>query len=274
MQRITCFATCREFGGIGGYKPLACPWKKSPSTKHTPFSSLAFLQPCNSRVLEGTQPYDCSLHNLRRQKALFVSQKFRHYSTNRDNEPKTSRQPAISVVGIPDPIMWIRNKIIIFFMELYFDLNISSVEFDTGVKQAVIHVSSMVSSGKFADLGNVVSEEAVARVKTKYEALSDTQRRNLAISSDDILFVLPEDVSVVFDRRGRKFCYIIMRFWHLTTADVPEDPESTQIFRITDNGDDPPRKIVTAVYEFHRELTAGADPDWMVTHIWHWKQLE
>lgn len=44
--------------------------------------------------------------------------------------------------------------------------------------------------------------QAVERVKTKCKKLSEVQRRNLAISSDDIVFVLPEDVSVLFDGRG------------------------------------------------------------------------
>lgn len=148
MQRITCFATSLEFGGIVGCKPLACPWKRSPPTtllpQHTPLSSLAFLQPHNSRLLERTlQPHDHSLQNWRGQNTSFVSQKCRFYSTDSDNEPKTSpRQPAISVVGIPDPITWIRNKIIMLFIELYFDLNISSVEFDTGVKQVELKCAS------------------------------------------------------------------------------------------------------------------------------------
>lgn len=157
MQRITCFATYRELGGIVGCKSLACPWKRSLPTKQTPFSSLAFLQPSNTRLLEGTQSSDCNLHNLRTQNALFVCQKFRQYSTDRDNESKTSRQPSISVVGVPDPITWIRNKVIIFFIELYFDLNISSVEFDTGVKQvAIVTVKPLGLSWLCASAGNTV----------------------------------------------------------------------------------------------------------------------
>ncbi|XP_062394779.1 m-AAA protease-interacting protein 1, mitochondrial [Sardina pilchardus] len=271
MQRITCFATYRELGGIVGCKPLACPWKRNPPANQTPFSSWAFLQP-SCRPLEGTPSY-INLH-LRRQNTLFVCQRFRQYSSDSDNEPKTSRRPEISVVGIPDPITWIRNKIIMIFVELYFDFNISSVEFDTGVKQAVVHVSTMVSKGRFADLRGVMSDEAVERVKRKYKTLSDVQKRNIAISSDDIVFVLPEDVSVIFDNRGRKFCYVMMRLWHLSDADIPEDPESTRIFSIEDTGEESSKKIVTAVYEFHRELTRGVEPDWTVTHIWHWKQLE
>nr|XP_046157502.1 m-AAA protease-interacting protein 1, mitochondrial-like [Oncorhynchus gorbuscha] len=75
-------------------------------------------------------------------------------------------------------------------------------------------------------------------------------------------------------RRGRKFCFIVMRFWHMSTADVPEDQESTKIFKMaTTEEDGPQKKIVTAVYEFHWELTKGAEPDWTVTNIWHWKLI-
>ncbi|KAL6462157.1 hypothetical protein MHYP_G00285790 [Metynnis hypsauchen] len=186
----------------------------------------------------------------------------------------TDHHPGISVVGTPDPITWIRNKVILALTELCFDLGLS-VEFDHGVKQAVFQVSTKVSKGRFEELRGLMSEEAAADVRRRYNTLTEVQRRHLAISLDDIVFLLPEDVSVVSDSRGRKFCSIIMRLWHLTSADVPEDPESTRIFRVDPSiGDGPPKKIITAVYEFHRELTAGADPSWTVTHIWHWKQLE
>ena len=39
-------------------------------------------------------------------------------------------------------------------------------------------------------------------VEKKCKTLSEAQRQQLAISLDDILFLLPEDVSLVFDRRG------------------------------------------------------------------------
>ena len=39
-------------------------------------------------------------------------------------------------------------------------------------------------------------------VEKKCKTLSEAQRQQLAISVDDILFLLPEDVCVVFDRRG------------------------------------------------------------------------
>ncbi|XP_072538165.1 m-AAA protease-interacting protein 1, mitochondrial [Salminus brasiliensis] len=196
----------------------------------------------------------------------------RQYCSSRDQEK--GHHPGISVVGNSDPITWIRNKIILVPTELYFDLDLG-VEFDNGVKQAVVHVPTLVSRGRFEELRGLMSVKAVENVRKKYNTLTEVQRRHLAISSDDIVFLLPEDVSVVLDSRGRTFCSIIMRLWHLTSADVPEDPESTRIFRVDlSQGDGPPKKIITTVYEFHRELTTGADPDWTVTHVWHWKHLD
>lgn len=39
-------------------------------------------------------------------------------------------------------------------------------------------------------------------VEERCKSLSDAQRRQLAVTMDDIVFVLPEDVSVVFDQYG------------------------------------------------------------------------
>ncbi|RXN24572.1 m-AAA protease-interacting mitochondrial-like protein [Labeo rohita] len=117
-------------------------------------------------------------------------------------------------------------------------------------ENAAVHVSAMLSKGKFDELRSVMSREAVDTVRKQCKTLSEAQKRHLAISLDDIIFLLPEDVSVFFDLSGRKFLYITMRLWYLSSADVPEDPESTRIFKmdLTDE-DDPQKKIITAVYE-------------------------
>uniref|UniRef100_A0A667WVM8 Si:dkey-82o10.4 n=1 Tax=Myripristis murdjan TaxID=586833 RepID=A0A667WVM8_9TELE len=146
---------------------------------------------------------------------------------NPSGEPGSSAgHRGISVVGIPDPITWIRCKVIMYLIELYFELGITSVEFDNGVKQMVNYVEK------------------------KCKSLTDAQRQQLAISMDDIIFLLPEDVSVFFDQNGRKFCFVVMRFWLLSTLEGPDDPEGSKIFKVTSDEDGGPRrKIVTAVYE-------------------------
>lgn len=115
-------------------------------------------------------------------------------------------------------------------------------------------------------------------VEKRCGSLTDAQRKQLGVQMDDIVFVLPEDISVVFDQygqfvksehgmrkwyeqqdglwflsfflAGRKFCYIVMRFWILSSHEGADDPEGTKIFKVGSSEDgDPQKKIVTAVYE-------------------------
>uniref|UniRef100_A0A672T0J3 Uncharacterized protein n=1 Tax=Sinocyclocheilus grahami TaxID=75366 RepID=A0A672T0J3_SINGR len=188
---------------------------------------------CHLRVLQ--RPDRCATspkrawHHLRRPSAPSARQLCRHYSKDADRDTKDTEHPGITVVGTPDPITWIRNKSILFLIELYFGLKFS-VEFDSGVKQ----------------VGMIW---AVDSVRKQCKTLSEAQQRHLAISLDDIIFLLPEDVSVFFDQSSRKFLYITMRLWYLSSADVPEDPESARIFKMDITEDGPQKKIITAVYD-------------------------
>ncbi|XP_070976189.1 m-AAA protease-interacting protein 1, mitochondrial-like [Oncorhynchus clarkii lewisi] len=236
---------------------------------HGLFTTLSPRSYTRTAGLLGKLTTLCSLHNLRRQSGVFSHQKYRQYCTESENERKRTGghgHHGITVIGIPDPLTWIRNKVHIYMIELYFQLGISSVEFDNGIKQGLVHVSTMMSNGNFEELRGVIVVYAQQRCKS----LSETQRRHLATSLDDIIFILNSLFSCFLLFSGRKFCFIVMRFWHMSTADVPEDQESTKIFKMaTTEEDGPQKKIVTAVYEFHWELTKGAEPDWTVTNIWH-----
>ncbi|XP_077455085.1 m-AAA protease-interacting protein 1, mitochondrial-like [Stigmatopora argus] len=179
-------------------------------------------------------------------------------------------QADVSVVGIPDQITWIRCKVHLFLVDLYYDLGVNSDDFERGVKQAFVHISNTMSQGKYFELIGMVSIEMIRYMEEKCRPLSERRKLNLAVSMDDIILVLPEDVSVVF-APGRKFCTIAMRVWYLTSPDGPDDPEGVKIFRVAPGTDGvPPKRVATAVYEFHRELTKGASEDWMVTTVWHW----
>ncbi|XP_056332167.1 m-AAA protease-interacting protein 1, mitochondrial [Danio aesculapii] len=265
MQRFACLSARRELAS------LACPWNRnSLYPKYETLCQQWWHQRARAHAICVTSP-ERAWHHLRRRCAQFSVHQRRYYS--KDTDKKDSGHPGITVVGTPDPILWIRNKVILFLTELYFGLEFN-VEFDNGVKQAAVHVSDLLSKGNFEELRSVMSREAVENIRKKCKALPEAQQRQLAISLDDIIFVLPEDVSVFFDQRGRKFIYITMRLWYLSSADVPEDPEGTSIFKIDLTAEETQRKIITAVYEFYRELSAGANPEWTVTRLWHWKQLE
>ncbi|XP_029927803.1 m-AAA protease-interacting protein 1, mitochondrial [Myripristis murdjan] len=267
MQRISGLAACRELGGLAARSYRAWPRDRGSN------SGLPAVQWAGVRVFTGAAAAPGRrLGRLRGRRFVFAGQTHRLFSTEPSGEPGSSAgHRGISVVGIPDPITWIRCKVIMYLIELYFELGITSVEFDNGVKQALVHVSNKMSRGKFEELRGLVSNEMVNYVEKKCKSLTDAQRQQLAISMDDIIFLLPEDVSVFFDQNGRKFCFVVMRFWLLSTLEGPDDPEGSKIFKVTSDEDGGPRrKIVTAVYEFHRELTTGAPPDWTVTNVWHW----
>ncbi|KAL4646870.1 hypothetical protein GN956_G9589 [Arapaima gigas] len=207
--------------------------------------------------------------------ACWAAQRCRFYSTGDGKDTEREGPPRVIVVGVPNPLTWLRNRILTWLIKLYFDINISSAEFNRGAKQALVQVSTLMSQGRFADLQGLVSSEALQRARTGCDSLTEEQRRGLAVLLEDIIFLVPEDVSLLYDNKGRKFCYVLMRFWYLSNADVPKDQESTLVLKTLDQGGGhADRKIVTAAYEFQMELTDGLDREWTVTNIWHWKQLD
>ncbi|XP_041725412.1 m-AAA protease-interacting protein 1, mitochondrial-like [Coregonus clupeaformis] len=76
---------------------------------------------------------------------------------------------------------------------------------------------------------------------------------------------------------GRKFASILMRYWYLTSARLPEESlEGTRIFQVAIGGEGEPetKRLLTANYEFQREFTRGVSPDWTITRIEHSKLLD
>ncbi|KAG8009807.1 m-AAA protease-interacting protein 1 [Nibea albiflora] len=136
--------------------------------------------------------------------------------------------------------------------------------------QALVHISNLMSSGQYHRLAGIVPTETIEHIEQKCSSLSDARRQQLAVAMDEIVAALPENVSLIFDKHGKKFCSIVLRFWFLSTPGGPDDPES-RIFKVAPREDGgPQRKIVSAVFEFHREVSRGASPDWTVTTVWHW----
>lgn len=58
-------------------------------------------------------------------------------------------QPHVSVVGIPDPLTWIRCKVITLLIDLYFEVDVNSAEFHRGVKQVNFQEYSKYDTDKF-----------------------------------------------------------------------------------------------------------------------------
>ncbi|CAK6959023.1 m-AAA protease-interacting protein 1%2C mitochondrial [Scomber scombrus] len=252
MQRISSLAAGLELGGLAACTPGVCTWKRSLTCRNSSSKQLAVHRLRAGVCVRPERPFGAQSQGLcRRDHVVFAGHKHRLFSSQpgaQGPQESPGGQHGISVVGSPDPITWIRCKGIMWVIRVYFEIDIISAEFDRGVKQTVNYIEK------------------------KCQPLTKDQQQQLAVSMDDIIFLLPEDVSVVFDQYGRKFCFIVMRFWFLSTHEGPDDPEATKIFKVTPSDDgSPQKKIATAVYEFQTELTLGASPDWTVTTIWHWQ---
>ncbi|XP_072249696.1 m-AAA protease-interacting protein 1, mitochondrial [Leuresthes tenuis] len=271
MQRITSLTARRELRSFAACTSGVRARKSGSSCCRQPAGHRQW----SSVNVRPARPFTSEPgRRLCRRRFVFAGEKHRLFSSQPGAEEPpgaSDRQPPVSVIGIPDPLTWIRCKVITSLTDLYFETDINSAEFDRGVKQALVHVSNTMSRGRYHELKGVVSNEMMEYVEERCRSLTDAQRKQLAVNMDDIIFVLPEDVSVVFDEFGRKFCSVVMRFWLLSSHEGPDDPEGIKIFKVAAGEEDgPQKKIATAVYEFHRELTAGASPDWTVTTVWHW----
>uniref|UniRef100_A0A8C2YCZ6 Matrix protein n=1 Tax=Coturnix japonica TaxID=93934 RepID=A0A8C2YCZ6_COTJA len=145
-------------------------------------------------------------------------------------------QRRVVVVRITNPLRGFAPASTTCLIRLYFDSEFSIEEFTRGAKQAFSVVLQML--------------------KEKISSLSENHRDAFS---------------------GRKFVSILMRFWYLNGANLPDEvPGETKVFQIVfgDENTKEKRHILTANYEFQREFTEGAKPDWTITRIEHPKLLE
>ncbi|XP_013807606.2 m-AAA protease-interacting protein 1, mitochondrial [Apteryx mantelli] len=186
-------------------------------------------------------------------------------------------QRKVVVVRITSPVMWLRTRFYYLLIRLYFDQDFSIEEFTRGAKQAFSLVSKLLSQRKLDLLEELVSEEALKVLKEKISLLPDNHRVALAADVDAIMYTTEGDVRIYYDDDGRKFVSILMRFWYLNGANLPDDvPGETKVFQIMfgDESTKEKKHLLTANYEFQREFTEGAKPDWTITRIEHPRLLE
>lgn len=65
-------------------------------------------------------------------------------------------------------------------------------------------------------------------VEKKCRSLTDAQRQQLAVTMDDIVFMLPEDVSVVFDQYG-EFCAVSLHILHVQILNDESNPRTLEV---------------------------------------------
>ncbi|KAB5576730.1 hypothetical protein PHYPO_G00201780 [Pangasianodon hypophthalmus] len=199
----------------------------------------------------------------------------RFCSSDREGRRETRK---VVVVGIPNPFIWFRTKFCFFLIRAYFDKDFSIEEFTEGAKQAFAHVSRLLSQSQFEELEGLVAKDVIGKLEEKCADLPLSYKRALSADPDDIMYTTPADVGFCYENDGRKFVSILMRFWYLTSARLPEDTmEGARIFQVVigKNGEKPESKrLLTANYEFQREFTQGVTPDWTITRIEHSKLLD
>lgn len=134
MQRIASLAACRELGGLA-----VCAWKKSLTCSRQPVEHhQQWAGGCVRPARPFTGDHGAQGRRFCRRKFSFAGQRHRLYGSQPGTGGPAGRsggQPDISVVGIPDPLTWIRCKFITYLIDLFFELDLNSVEFDRGVKQ-------------------------------------------------------------------------------------------------------------------------------------------
>lgn len=174
----------------------------------------------------------------------------RSYST--DEQPQQRQKTKMIILGLSNPINWIRTRIYAFLIWAYFDQEFSIAEFSEGAKQVL----------------NVLKE--------KITSLPDNHKNALAADIDEIVYTSTGDISIYYDEKGRKFVNILMCFWYLTSANIPSETLSgAGVFQVK-LGDQnvETKQLLSASYEFQREFTQGVKPDWTISRIDHSKLLE
>ncbi|XP_024259051.1 m-AAA protease-interacting protein 1, mitochondrial [Oncorhynchus tshawytscha] len=198
----------------------------------------------------------------------------RSYSSDRGGGKQNQK---VVVVGIPNPFIWFRTRIYYFLIRVYFDKEFKIEEFTEGSKQAFSHVSRLLSGSQFESLEGLVAKDLIAKLEEKCALLPPSHLQALSADPEDLMYTTPGDVGICYDDDGRKFVSILMRYWYLTSARLPEESlEGTRIFQVAIGGEGEPetKRLLTANYEFQREFTKGVPPDWTITRIEHSKLLD
>ncbi|XP_063174093.1 m-AAA protease-interacting protein 1, mitochondrial isoform X2 [Candoia aspera] len=157
----------------------------------------------------------------------------RFYSSGGDSRP----DERTVFLGFPNPLRWLRTRLYFFLIRTYFDREFSFHEFTQGAKHAFTLVSRLISQCKYDVLEELVSKEMIQMLREKLSSLSENHRKALAAEMDEIMFTAAGDVGIYYDDSGRKFVSILMSFWYLSSADIPDKtPEGTKVFQIALRG--------------------------------------
>ncbi|XP_036830010.1 m-AAA protease-interacting protein 1, mitochondrial isoform X2 [Oncorhynchus mykiss] len=224
---------------------MALPMLRGCYRSRPPSVLIRFLKPDHV-----VQPQSNKTTRLAPTLSVGVVSTVRSYISDRGGGKQNQK---VVVVGIPNPFIWFRTRIYYFLIRVYFDKEFKIEEFTEGSKQLI------------------------AKLEEKCALLPPSHLQALSADPEDLMYTTPGDVGICYDDDGRKFVSILMRYWYLTSARLPEESlEGTRIFQVAIGGEGEPetKRLLTANYEFQREFTKGVPPDWTITRIEHSKLLD
>ncbi|KAK5861566.1 hypothetical protein PBY51_022951 [Eleginops maclovinus] len=190
--------------------------------------------------------------------------------------PGGQQNQKVVVFGIPNPFIWVRTRVYYFLIRAYFDKEFRIEEFTEGAQQAFSHVSRLLAKCQLDALEGLVAKDLIGKLEQKLNLLPSNYKKALSVELEEIMYTTPGDVGIYYDDDGRKFVSILMRFWYLTSARIPDDTmEGTRVFEVAlGEGEPETKRLLTAHYEFQREFTKGVAPAWTITRIEHSKLLD
>ncbi|XP_015986601.1 m-AAA protease-interacting protein 1, mitochondrial [Rousettus aegyptiacus] len=253
---------------------LCCFCRRHLGSGTTPFPRVTLFSAASALPTRGPRGPLLSPPGLYAVLPAFPAFPRRSYST--EEQPQQRQKTKMIILGFSNPINWIRTRIYAFLIWAYFDQEFSIAEFSEGAKQAFAHVSKLLSQCKFDLLEELVAKEVLNVLKEKVTSLPDNHKNALAADIDDIVYTSTGDISIYYDEKGRKFVNILMCFWYLTSANIPNETLSgANVFQVK-LGDQnvETKQLLNASYEFQREFTQGVKPAWTIARIDHSKLLD
>ncbi|KAK7099907.1 m-AAA protease-interacting protein 1, mitochondrial-like [Littorina saxatilis] len=106
-----------------------------------------------------------------------------------EDEEERKRRLRGAVMYITNPVSWVTNKWNTAKLKRMLDPSFSEDEFLFGAKQAICHVTQMVSKGKFFELNGLALDEVIEWMRTYRTSLSDQELEALSLDVDDIVLI-------------------------------------------------------------------------------------
>ncbi|KAM9664938.1 m-AAA protease-interacting protein 1, mitochondrial isoform 7-T8 [Trichechus inunguis] len=182
LTGLCCF--CRRRLGSGAAPFPRGAWTEAASARSAGSSSCRLLSPPG---------FPAAL-------VSFLVHPRRSYSTE-EQQPQPRQKTKMIILGVSNPVNWIRTRIYSFLIWAYFDQEFSIREFSEGAKQAFAHVSKLLSQCKFDLLEELVAKEVLHVLKEKVTSLPDNHKNALAADIDEIVYTSTGDISIYYDEK-------------------------------------------------------------------------